>query len=82
MLRIPLVRPLSRKATHPYPGWSLTRLLAAALLMARLACQRLEINWELCLHLWLNRPVIEVVLESPVVRRKVLLRRVNEMFPF
>ena len=50
--------------------------------MARLACQRLDVNWELCMHLWLNRPVIEVVLEDPAVRRSVLIQRANEMYPF
>jgi hypothetical protein len=61
---------------------TLGRFLTTAALMARLACQRLDVNWELCMHLWLNRPVIEVVLEDPAARRRMLARRVNEMFPF
>jgi hypothetical protein len=60
----------------------LIRLLAGAILMARLACQRLDVNWELCLHLWLHRPVIEVVLEDPRARREALVQRADAMYPF
>lgn len=60
----------------------MVRFLASAFLMARLACQRLDVSWELCLHLWLNRPVIQVVLEEPGARREALIRRADAMYPF
>ncbi len=33
--------------------------------MARLACQRLDVDWELVLRLWRSRPVIQVIVETP-----------------
>jgi len=60
----------------------LVKFLAGAVLMARLACQRLEINWDLCLHLWLTRPVVEIVQEDPAARRRAIVRRLDAMYPF
>jgi hypothetical protein len=41
------------------------KILIGTLLMARLACQRLDVDWELVLRLWRNRPVIQVIVEIP-----------------
>ncbi len=58
------------------------RYLAGAFLMTRLACQRLEVSWDLCLQIWLTRPAIEIVLEDPSARRRELVRHINEVYPF
>ena len=41
------------------------KILTSTLLMARLACQRLDVDWELVLRLWRSRPVIQVIVETP-----------------
>ncbi len=56
------------------------KILASACLMARLACQRLDVDWELCLRLWRSRPVIEVILEHP--GEKPLMERLDEVLLF
>jgi len=58
------------------------RVLAGAALMARLACQRLEVNWEICLAAWRALPAIEVVVECPADRRARLQVRLDEVFPY
>ena len=58
------------------------RVFAGAILMARLACQRLEVDWELCLALWRAQPAIEIVLESPGARKGRLLERLDEVYPY
>ena len=67
---------------HQGAEGAMIRILASALLMARLACRRLEVDWELCLALWRNRPVIEVVLEAPAERKQRLIERIDQMFPY
>ncbi len=58
------------------------RFLAGAVLMARLASHRLDTSWDLCLRLWLTRPVVEIVLEDPARRRRALVRRLDEICSF
>lgn len=58
------------------------KFLATTFLMVRLACRRLEVDWELCLAAWRNRPVIEVFLEAPATRRQALVERIDATFPF
>lgn len=53
------------------------KILVSAFLMARLACQQLDVDWELCLRLWRSQPVIEVVLEHPGA--KPLVERLDEV---
>ena len=60
----------------------MTKLLASAFLMARFACQRLDVSWELCLQAWLSRPTIQIVLEDPARVRSRLIRRIDEVYPF
>ena len=55
------------------------KALACALLMARVACQRLEVDLELCFRLWRSRPVIEVVLENPDEGRRLLAARIESL---
>ncbi|MDP6777284.1 MAG: hypothetical protein QGI83_11025 [Candidatus Latescibacteria bacterium] len=55
------------------------KLVACALLMVRMACQRLEIDLELCFQLWRSRPVIEVVLEDPEGGRRQLEARIESL---
>ena len=56
------------------------KILVSAILMARLACQRLDVDWELCLRLWRSQPVIEVVLEYP--GEKPLVEQLDEVLLF
>ena len=55
------------------------KLLACMLLMVRLACQRLEVDLELCFRLWQTRPTIEVVLENPREGSRRLAARIESL---
>ena len=60
----------------------MVKLLGGAFLMARIACHRLDISWDLCFQLWRNRPIVEVVLESRAQRRQRFIERLNLIYPF
>lgn len=60
----------------------MAKFLIGTFLMIRLACRQLEIDWALCLELWKNRPVIEVVHEDPAIRKQRLYKRIDTVFPF
>ena len=58
------------------------KILASTFLMIKLVCQRLDVDWELALALWRNRPAIEIVQEDPAARRQALHARIDAAFPF
>lgn len=60
----------------------MTKFLVGTFLTLRLTCQRLDIDWGLCLEVWKNRPVIEVVLQDPAAWRQRLYERIDAVFPF
>jgi hypothetical protein len=55
------------------------KVVASALLMVRMACQRLEIDLERCFQLWRTRPVIEIVLERPADGRRQMEARIESI---
>ncbi len=55
------------------------KVLACVLLMVRVACQRLEVDLELCFRLWRTRPAIEVVLEDPGEAKRQLTARIESL---
>jgi hypothetical protein len=57
-------------------------LVAGAFLMLRIACHRLDVSGEICIRLWQNRPIVEVVLEKPAQRRQRLTERLDLVYPF
>ena len=61
------------------------RHLAGLILIVRIACRRLPVDWDMALGAWLCRPAIEAVLESrdEVEKRQTrLARRLDEVYPF
>jgi hypothetical protein len=57
--------------------------LAGIFLIARIACRRLPIDWDVAWSNWLKRPAIEIVLTAAArPQQPRLWRRLDEVYPF
>ncbi len=68
------------KTTNRKP--SMTKFMASAYLILKLICQRIEIDPDLVLVMWCNRPAIEIYEPGLSVRQGQRLHRVKNVFPY
>ena len=59
----------------------MTKFMAGAYLILKLICQRIEIDPDLVLVMWCNRPAIEIYEPGLSIRQSQLLHRVKNVLP-
>ena len=60
----------------------MTKFMASAYLILKLICQRIEIDPDLVLVMWCNRPAIEIYEPGLSIRQSQLLHRVKNVLPY